>query len=920
MPRTSARRTALVALVVVVAGLLGIGPLPALPAIADVAASAPTYLPMMTRLSNKVPGTTDSMATMGVRVGSTTSQAYWGSFGATRPCPAMIWLVVIDPVTGAAVYNDNNTGGVDADLCAWGALANAVSRAGQPLPGGRLPLVVVNTISMAPAACRAVWNQPFVVSDLGTQLARLGFTDTATLNGLDLCATSVTGIGRYGLAEGRAWQRGGPAAEDIPAGNPGTFVATATSFNGALVSSASDPTLHFVDFDAKVARRYGGDGTGGWEVDGTFYPFDTYPTTHAGIPPDSNGGFQLVVLTTSGSRLSLVSNTTYWTNTVTAADGSRAALDRQAWHGLHDALADSSHHPERVYLLRNVGSAKASDTVGPDDPAMDVAMAIDRIWGMAESIIQLHRYMSLTIALPGGITPQPIVRTSSPVRTTPPELLPLTYQTGDGKGDPRFIDVELRPQPLGGYFQPTSASAASLTAPDDAYESEATVLVNGSPTRLSTSTSPYAMDLALAQPDSQWPETAQTPGQLGAAYRGWADYLCSCSSAATGYDPRGSFLTNKFSGRWANLRTADYVYSPDYSSGAWRVVGTELAQEMTYAQYVQSYASFMTTVETLAQSTGGSTLVSAMAAVEAQFAADAALGSSDMGTTVRDSVIEGLLVGLSDMPRIGDAVTAGLAGFNVYLYLSDRETPPSGATALTVADLGTFVASRALDAFDVIGVQATRILTDRGRLFAVGYQLQQATSTHVSPWYLPAGQVGQVVTALVNETTRVIYRALLSQFYEVWTTTNGSTVDPVGFNRPFYRPDGSVSKAFVALPFGGNGWGYRPDDYVRSCRPSGSRYCYDANLRIASSVAQDGDWYISGIVRTPISDSPRVPSDALLDRILAAGISMRDIIRQWPMPHVGCSTGIWYAWAFVPGVNAPPHWPDQLLKPSKCER
>ncbi len=837
MSRTRPRHVALLAVAAVLGALLTASPEATRSAVADATAYAGTQpaspLALVSRLARHPALARDATAMLGVRVGGTVHEAYWAQWG-PGGCHAVLWLVVVDRRDGASVFDDNGTGGLIAPACDPGAVQAAVGRI---VALGSRPLVVVNTIAWAQPDCGSV-----VYPTLGTDLAPLGFADTAALNGLDWCGWTLTGVGAPGQQPGDAWQQGYPVSGD----SVGSATAAApTPGSVALnLSPGPDGMLTPFDFSAKVARAYlptPGDGSsGGWLVDGTRYP-------SAPLPAGTRGGFQLLVLTTSSGVLGLVANLTVWTATpVVATDD--AQLARVAGY------LQQYDQRQNVLLLRSIGQPKGAVTTAAGDPGIGLAFQVDRMWGLYGSVTSLAPGTSLTVAFPGGLPHNvtAVTRVASHAATmtgttvtTPPARLPVTVETSDvaaasSGDDARTAWVLLRQSRVGRWYQPARIATGRLD--------------------------PYVLDEALTTPDSAWP-TSATPG-LAAAYVAWSQVLCSCADARTVY-------TSGRTGGWPaalDVRGHPYVPTVAYTAGDWEQVRAQLTREVVDVGSVGVLWNHLRSLVTVLTGSGSLSLVSVANAFEAQFATDAGVSLASLrGKRIAFSVLDATLVAAILAPYVGWAGALATGAWTAAAFTMNWDAPTPTGFQGAVADLAQGLVDDAAQTLAGMAAQIDRVVTDPGRLALVGSALRQATNG--SPWYVPTG-VDQEATALTAAVTAGLYRRMMPLYYQVWVTTDGLSGPAAKWNPASYYWTGSGNdEAFLDVP--------GPRAHVGAEVVSGNE----------PPDLQPGDWYLATLARYGVSPHMTPPSDALLDRVRAAGVPLETVFRQWPMRHLNCATG-----------------------------
>jgi hypothetical protein len=743
---------------------------------------------------------------------------------AISSCPAWIWVVAINRATTtpeASTVGNPCTGTV-------GAVINSL------VSNYPNDVFVVNN-GYIPNSASGIADR-----NLAQELAILGFgpitADGTALGSVDLARSVFSGVGGVGLTLGAAWEAtdNNWLDEALTAGNG--VAPSVVSVRGQLVSEGSTegPSgfFHLVNFEAKVAQRYGGDGAGGWRVDGVSYPSGSYPGLGGGaVPPTHRGGFQVVVVTTAADTLQ-VNNLMFWTNT------SDSDANDVAWTALAKELIDDSRSGRHMILMRNVGSAKGAVSTSGGDKALLVARALQRLGGLYDAVVQTSLENHLNVVIPGGL-PLDVPQAQ---RTTMPFTIGSVVSTSASRFDPRFVSVLLTRVHNGFAFQPARA-ATGVSDTDD----------------------PFAYQKALGAPDLSWPTMDQAHAL---AYAGWSSLLCGCTDARSKlldgqYGSWSTLLAQQPSATWDRGLAAASTTSSLMPLAAWTDMRSELLAEQGWAVNVWGlYAHEQQVLDDVSSTTSGE-LATVVGSVKASLATNAAIDiKSDTSHRIFNAVIEGTLVGLSDMPKVSNYVTVALAAWVGALEYEDKREAPYTTFSGTISELPGVLYTEVSNLEQGLAVQTLRVLSDYGRLKAVGSALANATPG--SPWYLDPAASGTEAKALVSTTEVGLYRAIVPAIYDEIETRNAPSADIL---KDWGHHE---TQAFTGTK----------DDYtfVNFKDTPGSR------LSTVGDAA--GRSYLAAIGRSPlftdVDTHPRQLSQGVMDQLQADGVWLPVVFRQWP--------------------------------------
>ncbi len=829
----------------------------------------PPTVPVVTRTVSGL--TANGGPVLQVRVGATT---YTGSATTAAPgCHAQVWFLVLDRFS-LQPFPTLPRDGIYGDPCAapaWAssvaAKVNLIGSQAQSLPDGDEPLVVVNTIQTGGGAA--------VEPDLGTALRPLGFASpTVDLGALDLAGNSVTGIGSPGLDPGSALLSIGWSGYD--AGTGTTFVPTLGSVQARFVGTV-DGGYHALDLEVESARSYtgdgaGGPGSGGWQVgagwtqqaDGSWRLARSLAAA-APMPPGTAGGFQLVVLdnrvAAPAPAHTLVQtarvNRTYWTNTGAAAN------DATAWAALASDLLAYDRFGSPV-LLRSIGAAKAAVSTSATDPALRLATALARVGGLYAAVAQMGPADDLTVVLPGTS-----LRDVTPAQRL---LRPYTFSTRATPGaDVRHVAVLLGHVPDGEDFEPV---AARVTGADPTDTND-----------------PYTFAELVAQPATAWAAWPNAGQQQ--AYAAWSRLLCGCDAT----DFRRNYLTG-YVGDAPSVYQANVDHPPAGILAAdWTAVGQRLQTEAGWVTDILSFYADARTTGTQAAGGAATGLLGAWQQVAQAIQDDTGWDAAHDKTHVVFGVVsdmilnaEGAVLFATDLAVLLGARRAGLgwasavsaigaepkgagteharasrertqtrgeragrvtglataAWFGVEEFLWHGEGPDR-TLDLPVANLGSRLAQRMADQDDGLAIELGQVLSDPGRLAAMGRGLAAGTPA----WAYDGTMDAQTLAQLTSDLKAALFRALLPLAYQ-------------------------LRGQFAATPAQAAALGTGRSVLVEPSPLPTLRGVGDATTRWTAQLVSLKDGRPAG--------------DALLAAIQAQGVWLPEVFEDWPTTHVGVAS------------------------------
>jgi hypothetical protein len=736
-------------------------------------------------------------------------------------CAAALWIVVLDRAT-SGVVDSRMPNGYTADACTAGVMTRLVTTLLAAYPTG---IYVVNTLwDQTSCGCA----RPTVSQEWGDALAPLGFAPTwpdgSTLNAMNTAQQGMTGVGAQGLSKGGAWQAQTTLADDTATQTPGAWFQVVSGVTGRLVAGTAG--YHLVNFDEAVAQRYGGDGPGGFLVNGVKYPSPAYS---AGVaqPPAGRGGFQLLFLKNG----QVVQGEMIWTNTDVAATNATAYTHLNDWLR---SVAPQGY----TTLLRNVGVAKPATTTSASDPSLWGAIGVAANGGAFDAIVNLAAGKNITMAIPSyawtnyTTGPMPLDRTVGPIV--------VSDDTTPGQ-DPRYASFLFRRMHDGFALEPAQVATSD-----------------------SDGASPFALQTLLTQPRTAWPEA--TTGEKG-AFTEWSHLLCGCA------DARAHYLDDSVGGWDFLLRVSPNESGVSFNGADFETERLRLQNELGWVSDVWTMQNRTLQMQSSILGPSSGSLLSAWSEVTTALHDNDSINAANDTSNLTNAAVSAVVLGTAATPdfavlgqtkrahtNLGRAhlffdksngvVIAGWFSSMEFGWPLEGPTDDSAVGVSGMADKLGLITAQGQAA---VAMEFREILSDGGLLAAAGDSLR--TAPIGSAWSWDASKYQSAADDQKKRIKAGFYALLLSAYYKVVNkyddrNSSGTAASLVASGHP--------NAALVVpspLPF--IGW-------------AGS---YDGSYRWGAYLTRIG------------KSGTNPPSEALMQDIEAQGVTLSEILRTWTLIH-----------------------------------
>jgi hypothetical protein len=403
-----------------------------------------------------------------------------------------------------------------------------------------------------------------------------------------------------------------------------------------------------------------------------------------------------------------------------------------------------------------------------------------------------------------------------------------------------------------------------------------------------SSDSPFAFRQIVAGPSTDWPVTAGDGStDANRAFLWWQAQLCSCT------DLRGQYVSGQAVG-WNFNRT--YPANADFSETAWKDVGDELQGEYGDYQHVQVFAGHVLSLFDSTGADSGLNLTAAWQNVSAELKQDENIDLASKAKSGLPLKIANAVFSFAELvPEVGEGFKAAAAILDTVAEFADTPDGRDYALDTTVGNLANAVAAQHAAQLTMLGNLLNLVFTDYGRLHAVA----QDARSNDGPWYWDNTVPGRYLAATDKAAQANFYRALLPKLFEEVSTFNG------------------LSNKITD-------WATLPDSEGTTAH-NFSRYTSSDQWVAMPSLTDSTRWNLSAIGRTPlathngIGNNPRMDrpiplSTGLIDALVAKGIYVPDMYRQWPF-----RTTVIDADAHYDSVTRPPGVPALCwTEPMNC--